>query len=79
MKNRVRETRESLGMSQTFLAHKANLSRGFVSNVERGTQVPSVYVSNVLAEVLGTTSEHLFPAKNVIHNVQSNTDKEAIE
>lgn len=79
MQNRVREARESVGMSQTFLARKAGLSRGFVSNVERGTQVPSVYASQQIAMVLGKTSEYLFPVKNVIQTSQNNVKKEAIE
>lgn len=76
MRNRVRETRRQQGMTQTFLAKKVQRSRGFISNVERGKQVPSVYISNLIAEVLNSTSEALFPAQNVIHDVQEK-EKEA--
>ncbi|WP_461243625.1 helix-turn-helix transcriptional regulator [Secundilactobacillus muriivasis] len=78
MKNRVRETREQQGMTQTFLAKKVQRSRGFISNVERGTQVPSVYIGNLMAEVLNSTSEALFPAQNVIHDSQDK-EKEAVK
>lgn len=75
MGNRVREVRKSIGMSQTFLATQVRRSRGYISNIERGKQIPSVYVSNSIAEILNTTSEFLFPVENVNHNIQKEETK----
>ncbi|MCT2901813.1 helix-turn-helix transcriptional regulator [Lentilactobacillus buchneri] len=68
--NNVRKARLAVDISQAELARKSGINRPYISNIERGKQTPSVYIGNRLAEELGTTSEYLFPAKNVHIDLQ---------
>src|SRR5918999_1719117 len=57
---RMRDLRQSLGMSQANVAAAAGLSRQLVGAVESGRHAPSVHAALALAAVLGTTVEDLF-------------------
>lgn len=75
MPNNLKEYRIKKKLSQNQLAVMVGASRQSISNLERGKQTPSVYMSNKIGEVLGTTSETLFPAK-IVNNVKHERSKE---
>jgi putative molybdopterin biosynthesis protein len=59
-RNRVRERRTALGMTQAELAERAGISRTAVTAIEGGRLVPSVAAALAIADVLGVTVEALF-------------------
>ena len=75
MPNNLKEYRIKKKLSQNQLAVMVGASRQSISNLERGKQTPSVYMSNKIGEVLGTTSETLFPAQ-IVNNVKHERSKE---
>lgn len=78
MSNNLKKFRNEKGLSQEKLATIVKISRQSISNLERGKQVPSVYLSNRLAETLDTTSESLFPTQIVNNNVQGTKHSDKI-
>ena len=58
--NRIREARESKGLTQAELAGLVGVSRKTVNTVENGVFVPSTIVALKLAAALGCTVEELF-------------------
>lgn len=58
--NRVRERRESFGLSQVALAAAASLTRQSVGSIEAGRAVPGVDVALRLAKALDCRVEELF-------------------
>lgn len=58
---KIRETRESIGMSQTELSEKSGVSRGTISALENGTERVTTTKTLVrIANALGTTVDHIF-------------------
>lgn len=55
----VREQRKRLGISQEELAHRADMKRSYVSDMERGTRNPSIKALARLAEALGVSASEL--------------------
>ncbi len=51
----LRELRQRRGLSQEALAERANLSRNFVAQIERGESMPTVATLSRLADALATT------------------------
>lgn len=60
-KNRIRELRAELLLSQEKLAHKAGLAVGTVNRAERGQQVPNVVTQEKIARALGVSRSEVFP------------------
>ena len=60
-KNRIREFRERLGLTQVELARRARVASPNLSNIERGQLVAWPKIKRKLAKVLKTTAEELFP------------------
>lgn len=56
---RVRELRKAVGLSQEDLAHRADLDRSYVGQVERGERNISLDNIHRLAEALETRAEVL--------------------
>lgn len=58
----VRKIRESLGLTQAELAHKAGLNRSYLGGVERGQR--RICMENIarLAQALNVTPDILFKA-----------------
>ena len=52
---RVRQRRESLGMTQARLAHAAGISRGYLNRLEAARQDPTLTVLANLAKALKVT------------------------
>jgi len=57
---RVRQLRLKKGLSQEALAEKAELDRAHLSGIERGTENPTLFTVQQIADALGTTLEKLF-------------------
>ena len=60
--SRLREIRESRGMTQTAVARQAGLSRSFYAQVEHARQAISVDRAFAVASVLGVEMAELFTA-----------------
>lgn len=60
MKNRVKEIRKKVGLSQYQLARLSGLSQSTVSHIERGAFLPTIESAYKIAAVLGVHVEELF-------------------
>ena len=60
MKNRVRECRQGLGLTQEQLAEQAGVSRQTIISIEGGRYDPSLPLALRLARLLGQRVEDLF-------------------
>lgn len=58
---RLRETRERVGISQEALAHEIDMSRRYLSGIERGEANPSLDQLARLADGLGVEVADLMP------------------
>jgi transcriptional regulator with XRE-family HTH domain len=56
----VRKRRREIGLSQEFLAEKANLHRTYISDIERGVRNPSLENIENLAIALDLKVSELF-------------------
>jgi transcriptional regulator with XRE-family HTH domain len=68
---RLRELRRGLGLSQEETAHRASLHATYLSDLERGTQTPTLDVVNRLALALRVTLPELFAPLNRRYRTQS--------
>ena len=60
LKNRLREERARLNLTQADLAMMASVSRKTINTVENGIFIPSTDLALRLARALGTTVEAIF-------------------
>jgi len=60
----VRTRRRALDMSQEDLGEKAELNRGYISDIERGLRNPSLEVIDRIARALGMDLAELFAKRN---------------
>jgi len=60
MRNRVREFREGLGLTQKELGERVLVSRQAVNAIETGKFDPSVWLAYDLAKLFGVSIESLF-------------------
>ena len=60
MKNRLKEIRKKVGLSQYQLARLSGLSQSTVSHIERGAFIPTIDSAYKIAAVLGVRVEELF-------------------
>jgi len=60
-KNRIRERRNELGLSQTKLACLVGMAESTLSNLELGKWKPWPKAKKDLARALGVSIEELFP------------------
>jgi transcriptional regulator with XRE-family HTH domain len=58
---RVRQARVRAQLTQEFLARKAGLTRGSITNIESGAQAPPPYRLALLASALGVEPADLLP------------------
>ena len=59
LRKRITETRESQGMIQAELAEKAGVTPAAISQIEKGTRVPTIPVLHQIANVLGVSLDYL--------------------
>ncbi|MBR0087611.1 MAG: helix-turn-helix transcriptional regulator [Lachnospiraceae bacterium] len=57
---KIRDLRKQNGLTQQELADRAELTKGFISQLERGQVSPSVVTLMDLIEILGTTPSDFF-------------------
>lgn len=60
MRNRVRELREELGLTQKELGERVLVSRQAINAVETGKFDPSIWLAYDLAKLFGVSIESLF-------------------
>jgi putative transcriptional regulator len=60
IKNRVKEHRSRLGMTQAELATAAGVSRQSIISIERGRYVPSLPLALKMAKLFGCGTDDLF-------------------
>ena len=58
--NKIKDLRVQKGLSQEELADRAELSKGFISQLERDLTSPSIATLIDLLQVLGTTPKEFF-------------------
>ncbi|WP_326513724.1 helix-turn-helix transcriptional regulator [Clostridium intestinale] len=63
MSNLVKQERELLKMSQEKLASKANISRVYLSRIERGKSMPSYAIASQISTALGKEVNEIFLVK----------------
>lgn len=59
LRKRITKTRESHGMNQAELAKKADVTPAAISQIEKGTRVPTIPVIHRIADVLGVSLDYL--------------------
>lgn len=67
--SRLAKLRESRGMSGSELADRMGISRGYLSRVENGRQVPSIVLLDQIAQVFGVQLDHFFSGTSEGHVV----------
>ena len=60
LKNRIKETRTELGLSQAQLAEMVGVSRNTISSIETGQFSPTAKLALVICIALEKTFEELF-------------------
>ena len=63
LKNRVRELRTAVGLTQQQLAERVHVSSRTIISLEKGQYNPSLLLAYRIAEVFGTTIEDLYLLK----------------
>lgn len=64
-KNRLREAREGLGLTQERLAERAGVSRQTINSIEAGRYVPSLELALTIGQLFGCAVEDLFGIQEV--------------
>lgn len=60
VRNKIRERREALGLTQNNLAEMLNITRQSFSLYESGKQVPSILMCYLISKVLNADAQELF-------------------
>lgn len=60
MKNRVRQLREALGMTQEQLGDRVGTSRQAINAIEMEKNEPSIWLAHDIAQVFGEAIESVF-------------------
>jgi transcriptional regulator with XRE-family HTH domain len=72
--NKVKELRVRLGLTQEDLADRAELSKGFISQVERDLTSPSIATLKEMLECLGTNLKDFFADTPEVKTVYKKQD-----
>ena len=65
VRNRVRECRESLGLTQGELAQAAKVSRQSINSIERGRYTPSLPLALRFAMIFECSVDELFTLEEI--------------
>lgn len=60
MKNRIKEVRKEKHITQEKLVENIDITRQYISLIERGDETPSLKVANEIAKELGTSMYAIF-------------------
>ncbi len=60
LKNKVKELRNTKGLTQGELAEKVSVTRQTIISLEKGSYIPSLLLAMKLSEVLSTPIEEIF-------------------
>lgn len=60
MKNRIREVRKAKKITQEKLVENMDITRQYISLLEKGETEPSMKVANSIARILGTCIYQIF-------------------
>ena len=71
---KIKDLRNRNGLTQQELADRAELTKGYISQLERGQVAPSVVTLLDLIECLGTTPSEFFRETEEEHVVYSEED-----
>lgn len=69
----IRNLRLEAGLSQEKLAHRCDLHRTYISQLERGLKSPSLATIEILARVLGRAPHTLIKAAEDVRNDANST------
>src|SRR5579875_3687096 len=72
---RIKRFRIEKGITQRELATRASLSKGYISQLEKGLTLPSLPNLKEILDVLGITLSEFFSEKNPLKVVYSKKDK----
>lgn len=61
IENKLKEIRKKEGLTQIEIARKANITPMSYQRYEAGKRVPNTYTSQLIAKILNSTVEDLFP------------------
>ena len=64
VRNRLKEYREKVGLSQTELGWRAKMAGQNISAIERGTLAPWPRARKALAQALNVSETELFPEES---------------
>ncbi len=59
MQFRLQQYREEKGLSQVALAKQTGLTQGFISQIEHGKKIPTVYIAKKLSLAVGKSLDEL--------------------
>ena len=72
---RIRKLRLEKGITQRELATRARLSKGYISQLEKGTTLPSLLNLKEILDILGISLSEFFSEKSPVKVVYSKKDK----
>ena len=58
--NKIKQTREAAGLSQTELASRAGVSQRYIAFIESGKRKPSLSLAHKISKVLKLSVDELF-------------------
>jgi transcriptional regulator with XRE-family HTH domain len=76
---RLKQLREAQGMTLSFLAEKAGVSVGLISQIEGGYTIPSLDTLERLSQVLGTTLNYFLLEHEEVENLLSSLGPDLLE
>ena len=59
LRTRITQARDQQGMNQAELAEKAGVTPAAISQIEKGTRIPTIPVLHRIADVLGVSLDYL--------------------
>lgn len=71
---KLKELRESKGLSQAALAKELHITQGAIGNWESGTREPNIEMINKLSEYFGVSVDYLLGRDELSVSVDSNKD-----
>jgi len=78
--NRIKKLREQKGYSLTELAELANVSKSYLSNIERSlNQNPSIHFLMKMAKPLDVSIEYLLTGNDEVEDQLNNNGKELLD